>query len=59
MEIARKEALAQPDVYGGEPRVREIDDRLSAKIARKLEGKGFSKGDIFRVLDRIRRESKE
>ena len=36
----------------------EVDDRLTAKIARKLESKGFSKGDIFRVLDRIRRESR-
>lgn len=59
MEIARKEVLVQPDVYGEAVRVREVDDRLSAKIARKLESKGFSKGDIFKVLDRIRRESKE
>ena len=38
--------------------MKEVDDRLTAKIARKLESKGYSKGDIFRVLDRIRRESK-
>ena len=31
------------------------DDRLSAKIARKLDGKGFSRADIFRVLDELRR----
>lgn len=31
------------------------DDRLSAKIARKLDGKGFSRTDIFRVLDELRR----
>lgn len=55
--IARKEVFVPSDVYGEAPRAREVDDRLAAKIARKLEGKGFSKGDIFRVLDRIRRES--
>ena len=59
LEIARKEVWVQPDVYGESPRAREVDDRLSAKIARKLESKGFSKGDIFRVLDRVRREAKE
>ena len=31
------------------------DEKLSAKIARKLDGKGFSRGDIFRVLDELRR----
>ena len=59
LEIARREIWVQPDVYGEVPRAREVDDRLTAKIARKLEGKGFSKGDIFRVLDRVRREAKE
>ena len=59
LEIARKEVWVQSDVYGEAPRAREVDDRLAAKIARKLESKGFSKGDIFRVLDRVRRESKE
>ena len=59
LEIARKEVWVQPDVYGEAPRAREVDDRLTTKIARKLEGKGFSKGDIFRVLDRVRREAKE
>ena len=58
LEIARKEVYVPSDVYGGDPGVKEVDDRLTAKIARKLESKGYSKGDIFRVLDRIRRESK-
>ena len=58
LEIARKEVYVPSDVYGGDPYVKEVDDRLTAKIARKLESKGYSKGDIFRVLDRIRRESK-
>ena len=56
--IARKELWMQPDIYGASAYAREADDRLIAKIARKLEGKGYSKGDIFRVLDVIRRESK-
>ena len=47
--------VEQEELHG----VKEVDDRLTAKIARKLEGKGFSKGDIFRVLDRVRREAKE
>ncbi|MBE6019810.1 MAG: hypothetical protein E7230_05735 [Clostridiales bacterium] len=59
LEIARREVHVPSDVYGEAPRVREIDDRLIAKIARRLEGKGYSKGDIFRVLDVIRRESRE
>ena len=59
LEIARRDVFVPPDVYGEPPRVREVDDRLTAKIARKLESKGYSRGDIFRVLDSIRRESKE
>ena len=58
LESARKEVYVPSDIYGEAPRVREVDDRLAAKIARRLESKGFSKGDIFGVLDRIRRESK-
>lgn len=58
LDIARKEVFVPSDVYGEAPRTRELDDRLTAKIARKLESKGFSRGDIFRVLDRLRRESK-
>ncbi len=34
----------------------EWDDRLSAKIARKLDGKGFDRSDIFKVLDALRRK---
>ncbi len=58
LNIARKEVFVPSDVYGEAPRAREVDDRLAAKIARKLESKGFSRGDIFRVLDCVRRESK-
>lgn len=59
LEIARKEVYKPSDIYGEPPVRRELDDRLTAKIARKLESKGFSKGDIFRVLDEIRRSSDE
>lgn len=55
LSIARKEIYRPSDVYGEAPVLREIDDRLTAKIARKLESKGFSRSDIYRVLDEIRR----
>jgi regulatory protein len=32
---------------------RELDEKLRAKIARKLETAGFSKGDIIRVLGEL------
>ena len=38
------------DVALKEAADREIDQKLKAKIARKLEAKGFSNGDIIRVL---------
>jgi len=57
LDIALKEVFVQSDIYGEQPVMKTVDDRLTAKIARKLEGKGFSKGDIFRVLDSIRREA--
>ena len=59
LAVARKEVFTSPDVYGGRIEVKELDDKLSAKIARKLEGKGYSRGDIFRVLDTLRREAAE
>lgn len=65
LEIARKEVFTAPDMFGGpladggKMSAKPYDDKLAAKIARKLEGKGFSKGDIFRVLDSIRRECAE
>lgn len=39
-----------------EKSVTVVDDRLAAKIARKLDGKGFDRSDIFRVLDELRRK---
>lgn len=33
----------------------EIDDKLVAKVARKLEGAGFARSDIFKVLEEMRR----
>ena len=62
LAIARKEVFSAPDVFGdplqssAAAKAKPYDDKLAAKIARRLEGKGFSKGDIFRVLDSIRRE---
>ncbi len=59
LDIALKEVFVPSDIYGEPPVMKTVDERLTAKIARKLEGKGFSKGDIFRVLDSIRREARE
>lgn len=58
-DIALREVYEPSDMYGGSPVMKTVDDRLIAKIARKLESKGFSKGDIFRVLESIRREAGE
>ncbi len=58
-DIALREVLVPSDVFGEPAKIRPVDDRLTAKIARKLESKGYSKGDIFRVLDSIRREAAE
>lgn len=63
LEVSLKTmALSMPDngqagdgdeavTFGG---MLAADDRLAAKLARKLETRGFARGDIFRVLDRIR-----
>ena len=57
LETARREVYTKKDIYGDEVIKREMDDRLSAKIARRLESKGYSRSDIFRVLDTLRREA--
>ena len=57
LEIARREVYTKKDIYGDDVTVREMDDRLSAKIARRLESKGYSRSDIFRVLDTLRKET--
>lgn len=59
LAIARRELIVPSDVYGGEPEIRVPDEKLCAKIARKLGSKGYSNSDIFRVLDTVRREARE
>ena len=51
LEIARREISLTDKGQGPAP----LDDKLAAKIARKLETRGFARGDIFRVLDEVRR----
>ena len=34
-----------------------LDDKAAARIGRKLDGKGFERSDIFRVLEELRRRS--
>ena len=57
LTAAQKELFAADDPYCAEMKAREFDDKLRAKIARRLESKGYEKRDIFRVLDALRRES--
>lgn len=57
LEIARRELYKPSDIAGEPPVLRVLDDRLTARIARKLESKGFARGDIFKVLDAVRREA--
>lgn len=40
-------------------RLVQWDDRLTAAIARKLDGRGFDRNDIFKVLDELRRRCEE
>lgn len=47
LELARKEAI------------REVDDRLVARVARKLETRGFANDAIIRVLEQMRRWNDE
>lgn len=44
LEIAAKEAEEK-----------EIDDKLIAKVARKLDGRGYAQGDIIKVMNEMRR----
>ena len=62
LEAAEKEVLLRAGsgiAEGGDseetPLASVMDERLSAKIARKLDGKGFDRGDIYRVLEELRR----
>ena len=59
LEVARKEVFTMDDNFD-EPSVvaKEIDDKLVAKVARKLEARGFKRDDIYRVLDEMRRWDK-
>ena len=54
MDKAKRE-LDLRDPRTGEEYRAVIDDRTAAKIARKLDSKGFERGDIFRVLEELRR----
>ena len=53
-EYADALELAEKELDPGD-KVDQFDDRLAAKIARKLNGRGYEHNDIFRVLDELRR----
>lgn len=56
LEVARKEVFIADDNLD-EPGivVKTVDEKMSAKVARKLEARGFKRDDIYRVLDEMRR----
>lgn len=39
---------------GEEAKPAVMDDKLAARIGRKLDGKGFDRNDIFKVIDELR-----
>ena len=53
-EYADALEVAEKELDPGD-KVDQFDDRLAAKIARKLNGRGYEHNDIFRVLDELRR----
>ena len=58
LAVAEKELYVIPDTFGGdyseELVMKPVDDKLLAKIGRKLESRGFKNDDIYRVLSEIR-----
>ena len=60
LEIARREVFVTDDLSAdAEVRMKEVDDKLAARVARKLETRGFGHDDIYRVLGEMRRWSAE
>lgn len=55
LEIARRELRNMTDGYSGGDEEQAPDERLIASIGRRLENRGFSRSDIYRVLEMIRR----
>lgn len=55
LEIARKEVYATSDDFGEgadteKMEKKTVDDKLRARVARKLESRGFANADIIKVL---------
>ena len=55
LEIARKEVYATSDEFGegadtDNPEKKRVDDKIIARVARKLESRGFANADIVKVL---------
>ena len=56
LEIARKSVFVTSDRFDDDSlEMKAVDDKMIAKVARKLESSGFKKDDIYRVLDEMRR----
>ncbi|MBQ6388819.1 MAG: regulatory protein RecX [Mogibacterium sp.] len=52
LAVAEKELRLKTS--GLEDELPELDDRLAAMIARRLENRGYSRDIIFKVIDRLR-----
>lgn len=57
LEFAVKELSLKSRGGIDEQELPELDDRLAASIARKLETRGFARDIIFKVLDRLRNDT--
>ena len=59
LDIARNEVFVTGDEFGegAEEKIimRPVDDKLIARVARKLESRGFANDDIYRVMSEMRR----
>lgn len=54
LAVAEKELRLKTSGLGDE--LPDLDDRLAAMIARRLENRGYSRDIIFRVIDRLRND---
>lgn len=60
LEIARREVFITSDEFGegadtDRIEMKPVDDKLVARVARKLESRGYRKDDIFKVISEMRR----
>ena len=59
LSVAKREVFETADDGSGDIIQKEIDEKLIAKIGRKLENRGFRSDDIYRVMSEVRTWKKE